>query len=110
MCASQVGGGVIVGAIPLAVSASLAVRQEGLARRDVDTDPDLPHDGMDSINVTSKFVVPMEALGVVSAELAERPLGTGWSNEGGFGNSCNLLRGTVLGFDTNHLVMLGGLG
>ena len=97
MCSAQVGGGIIVGAIPLTVSASFAVRQEGLARRDVDADPDLPHDGMDSIHVTSEFVVSMETLGVVSAELAERPLGTGGSNERGFRNSCHLLRGTVLG-------------
>ena len=97
MCASQVGGGIIVGGILLTVSASLAVRQEGLARRDVDANPDLPHDGVNSIHVTSEFVVSVETLGVVSAELAEHPLGMRGSNKGGFGNSCHLLRGTVLG-------------
>jgi hypothetical protein len=84
-----VSSGIIVGAISLAIAASLAVCKKGLVRRDIFTDPNFAYNRMYTFKMSSKFMFTMEAIGLIVAELAEG-LGSRGSLDRGFWNSSDL--------------------
>lgn len=93
---TQVSGGVVVSTISLSISASFAVGQESLSRRDINTDPNLTNHSVDPLNVTSQLVLPVEAIGLVVAHSAIRLLARGPLDRG-LGNGCDLFGSTIRG-------------
>jgi len=85
---------IVVGPIPLAITARFAVRQKCLVRRNVNANPDFAHHRMDALDMAAQLMLPVETFGLVSAEVAiglgsRRPL------KGSFRDGRHLFRGSI---------------
>jgi hypothetical protein len=67
MGTTKVSSSIVVGSVPLSVPTSLAVCKELFVRRDVNTHPDFSYDGVNTLNVTSKLMFSVKAIGLVVA-------------------------------------------
>jgi hypothetical protein len=83
MRAAKMGCGVIVCPVPFTVAASFAVREETFVGRDIYANPDLADGRVDAVDVSAQFVLAVEALWLVVADMAVC-LYPGWALDRGF--------------------------
>lgn len=65
MGTTKVSSSIVVGSVPLSVPTSLAVCKELFVRRDINAHPDFSYDGMNTLNVTTKLMFSVKAVGLV---------------------------------------------
>ena len=105
---TQMSSRVVVGSVALAVATGLAVGQEGLVGRDVNTDPHFADHRVHPFNMTAQLMLAVEAIRLVIAHVAVR-LGTRRARNRGLGNGSHLLGSSIRGGNADHFVLLLGL-
>jgi len=103
MRAAQMRRSIIIGAVALPISTSLAIRKEVLARRDVVADPDCADGSVHPLLMAAQLVLAVETVGVICADAAICLWSLG-SPHGDLWDGGDFFRCAICGRDAQHLM------